>query len=148
MAARKLKILSKIQAFLWLVQKKNAKLTWGNLQRRRWIGLRRCVLCCAIEETMQHLFIEYPYTISIWQGVTDINGEGEIYEMIVIWKKYIKKKKNRNEAIITASLLWHIGLERNCCIFSSKITALSCICHKITNGVELSIGQRSHYRKR
>lgn len=53
---------------------------------------KMCIVLCN-RRKHANLFIEYPHTISIWQGVTDINGEGEIYEMIVIWKKYIKKKK-------------------------------------------------------
>ena len=44
---------------------KNKLLTWDNLQKRGWIEPSICALCCADEDSVQHLFC----SCAVWKNV-------------------------------------------------------------------------------
>jgi hypothetical protein len=58
----------KIKLFTWLVAE-NKILTWKNLQKRGWVGPGICFLCKGKRETGKHLFVNCPFTISVWNMV-------------------------------------------------------------------------------
>ena len=54
----------KISYFIWLVLE-NKVLMWDNLQKKGWIGPGICALCCADEDSTQHLFS----TCYVWKSI-------------------------------------------------------------------------------
>jgi len=61
----KLKIPLKIKIFLWFLQK-GVVLTKDNLTMRNCKGNQNCI-CCNMNKTIQHLFIDCPLTKTIWR---------------------------------------------------------------------------------
>ena len=55
----------KIKCFIWLLIN-NKIITWDNLSRRGWIGLSRCPLCASGEYSIQHIFMDCIFTISVF----------------------------------------------------------------------------------
>jgi hypothetical protein len=58
----------KIKLFAWLVIE-NKILTWKNLQKRGWMGPGICHLCKGKRESGKHLFVNCPFTISVWERI-------------------------------------------------------------------------------
>jgi hypothetical protein len=63
----KLKVPLEIRIFIWLLNKQ-VLLTKDNLIRRNWVGCKKCAFC-DLEESVEHLFIVFPFTKLIWQVV-------------------------------------------------------------------------------
>jgi hypothetical protein len=61
----KLKIPLKIKIFTWFLSHK-VLLTKDNLAKRKWKGCQKCCFCDSIE-TVNHLFIECPFTNILWR---------------------------------------------------------------------------------
>lgn len=61
------KIPAKIKIFLWLMTN-DAILTEDNLRKRKWIGDYSCAFCDE-DETIAHLFFNYPISKVIWSVV-------------------------------------------------------------------------------
>jgi len=60
----------KLKLFSWLLIE-DTLLTWNNLLKRGWQGPEMCLLCRGNEETVLHLFVHCPFTVSIWSKITD-----------------------------------------------------------------------------
>jgi hypothetical protein len=58
----------KIKLFAWLLAE-NKILTWKNLQKRGWKGPGLCYLCKNMRESGKHLFVNCPFTLSVWEKV-------------------------------------------------------------------------------
>jgi hypothetical protein len=54
----------KIKLFVWLAAE-NKILTWENLQLRGHIGPGLCYLCKSNWEFVNHLFVDFPFTIFV-----------------------------------------------------------------------------------
>jgi hypothetical protein len=63
----KWKVRLKIKIFLWFLQK-GFVLTKDNLAKKSWKGSQQCV-CCNMNETIQHLFIDCPSAKMIWRFI-------------------------------------------------------------------------------
>jgi hypothetical protein len=61
----------KIKLFIWLLGE-NKILTWENLQKRGWKGPGMCYLCRVKGETSNHIFVNCPFTISVWEEVKKV----------------------------------------------------------------------------
>jgi len=61
----KIKIPLKIKIFLWFLQR-DVVLTKDNLTTKNWKGSQKCVWCNK-NGTIQHLFIDCPFTKMIWR---------------------------------------------------------------------------------
>lgn len=48
----------RVKIFIWLWKKKEAILTWENLQKRCWQGLGCCALCFKKQENIDHTFFD------------------------------------------------------------------------------------------
>jgi hypothetical protein len=58
----------KLKLFTWLMIE-NKILTWEILQRRGFVGPGWCMLCKKNLETNFHLFVECPFTRSVWERI-------------------------------------------------------------------------------
>lgn len=58
----------KCNVFLWLLLEGKI-LTWDILVKKRWVCPGFCVLYWRNDETITHLFIHFPFVISIWKVV-------------------------------------------------------------------------------
>ena len=59
-----MKISLKIKIFLWFLQK--GYLNKDNLAKKNWKGSQKCISCNR-NETIQHLFLNYPLTKMFWR---------------------------------------------------------------------------------
>ena len=59
-----IKALLKVKAFIWLIIN-DVIVTWDNLKKKDWQGPDICVLCTADEESIDHIFLRYPFSILI-----------------------------------------------------------------------------------
>jgi hypothetical protein len=58
----------KLKLFVWLIAE-NKILTWGNLQHRGIIWPVLCHLCKSNWESINHVFVNFSFTISIWDKI-------------------------------------------------------------------------------
>jgi hypothetical protein len=63
----------KAKIFMWLALE-NKILTWDNCQKRNMQGPRRCNLCKNNEESLDHLFVNCPFTREVWKKLLLINS--------------------------------------------------------------------------
>jgi hypothetical protein len=67
--------LPKINFFCWVLMHRRV-LTGDNLAKRGIIGPHRCPLCCSAQKTLDHLFIDCPFTQEIWtQAMHGLNSQ-------------------------------------------------------------------------
>eukprot|EP00253_Pinus_taeda_P027333 PITA_27333 len=115
--------LPKIIFFIWLLLKGKI-LTAENLKKRGINGPSRCPNCCKAEETMHHLFVEYPFAIDCWQRLSTTgslawNSQQSIADTIHIWRNCCPWKEKRSNMVrrvwntLPYTLLWRIWLARN-----------------------------------
>jgi hypothetical protein len=97
-------------------------LTWNNLLKRGWQGPRLCLLCRGNEETGLHLFVQCPFTVSIWNKIT-IH-----FKLVFGWMGSIVLEcfdywLRRNSACSSLPTLicWYIWNDRNLAIFMFSI---------------------------
>eukprot|EP00253_Pinus_taeda_P029799 PITA_29799 len=69
----KSEVIPKIKFFTWLLLKGKV-LTAENLSKRGINGPSRCPNCCTTEETMFHLFIDYPFARRCWTQMSSLGN--------------------------------------------------------------------------
>ena len=73
-----LNILHKLKCFIWLTCTKKIN-TWDTLCKKGWNGPNRCCLCNRDAETVEHLFVGYPFVKKmIW-------GLNCMYDVHLLW---------------------------------------------------------------
>jgi hypothetical protein len=118
----------------------NKILTWKNLQKRGWVGPGICHLCKGKRESGKHLFVNCPFTISVWNRVKIAlkftNGWNglTVNECFENWAK-----QNFDYPTLPTFICWFIWLDRNKTIFESGTPSIQKI-------VFLAIGAVSNYR--
>ena len=58
--------LPKVNFFFWILMHKK-KPTGENMIKRGIVGPHRFSLCCSAIETMDHLFVDYPFSQEVWK---------------------------------------------------------------------------------
>ena len=128
--AWKSETLPKIKFFIWVLLKGKV-LTSDNLKKLCNLGPSRCPNCQATEETIQHLFINFPFTNACWKedflkDQLPWGSHSFIAELLQLWKRnypWQRKKNNVARRVWNAlpySMLWSIWLARNHAIFKNK----------------------------
>jgi hypothetical protein len=69
----------KIYIFLWLAMD-NRILTWDNFQKRNMQGLGRCIMCKNNHESVDHLFVNCPFTREVWKEILHITSGKKKWE--------------------------------------------------------------------
>jgi hypothetical protein len=125
----------KIKLFVWLVVE-NKILTWENLQLRGHIGPGLCHLCKSNWETANHLFVNCPFTISVWDRIkaaqslsSGWNG-ATVAECFKNWND-----QNLSYPSLPAFICWYIWIERNYSIFESGNPSIQKVVHKSLGAV-------------
>jgi ribonuclease HI len=132
----------KIKLFTWLVVE-NKILTWENLQKKGWEGPSVFPLCSRDSEMVFHLFVHCTFTLQLWQiltaaySVSSPWGGSSITNCFDTW---LKKEKVFN--ILPSLACWFIWLERNKCIFESRIPSTQGVALKIRGILENLFGLR------
>jgi len=109
----------KIKLFVWPVVE-NKILTWKNLQIKGLVGPGIFHLCKSNWETVKHLFVNCPFTISVWERIKlaltlSIGWNGSlVFECFENWNV-----RNILCPTLPAYICWFIWLERNKTIFES-----------------------------
>lgn len=126
----KSKAIPKIKKILWTLLKGKI-LTAKNLQKRGINGPSRCPNYLAAEESMHHLFIDFPFAIDCWRNLSHNNQipwntQNTIGELPNKWKKNYPWQHRKNNTvkrvwdILPYNRLWNIWLARNRKVFNDK----------------------------
>jgi hypothetical protein len=126
----------KIKLFIWLAVE-NKILTWEILQKRGWEGPSIFPLCYRDSETVLHLFVNCPFTHHLWKflhTVFSLSSPWGGNSLTNCFDTWLKKEK----VYITLPSLacWFIWLERNKCLFESRIPSIQGVAIKIRGMVE------------
>jgi hypothetical protein len=115
----KLKIPLKIKIFMWFLSNK-VLLTKDNLAKRKWKGCQKCCFCDSIE-TVNHLFIECPFTKILWRMMYlayNIPPPANITNMFGRWLNGVRKENKQKIRIGMSALCWAVWRTRNDIIFN------------------------------
>jgi hypothetical protein len=127
----------RIKLFCWLMIE-NRILTWENMIKRGFVGPSRCALCRGEEETINHLMINFPFTIEVWNNILKVLKSkkkwegGHISERFQSWIKQKEKWSN-----LPYYKCWKIWRQRNLIIFENHPLNV----HKVINRVLLDLGE-------
>jgi hypothetical protein len=123
--------LPKINFFCWVLMHRRV-LTGENLAKRGIFGPHRCSLCSAAQETIDHLFIDYPYTQEVWtQAMHGLNAQTPsqltVVNLIASWEgrsPHALKSKSTWAKIwyaIPKYICWEVWLARNEATFKNSL---------------------------
>lgn len=123
----KLKLPPKIKKFMWYMIK-GVTLAKDNLAKRRCKGSIKCCFC-NYNETIQHLFFDYPNAKLIWRAIQisfDIPQRVNVFHMFNGWLYEYNDNKLIFQSLVGASAIyWAIWLSRNDVIFNNVRTPSS-----------------------
>jgi hypothetical protein len=105
-------------------------LTRDNLAKRGIIGSHKCTFCCSAQETLDHLFIDYPFTQEVWtQAMHGLNAQTPsqltVVNFFASWKgrsPHELKRKTMWAKIwyaIPKYICWEVWLARNEATFNN-----------------------------
>jgi hypothetical protein len=117
----KWKLPLKIKIFLWFLQR-GVILTKDNLAKKNWKGSQKCV-CCYLNETIQHLFIDCPLAKMIWRFIfyaTNLSRPRSINHMFGNWLNNQNKDFKQLIRVGVATICWAIWKCRNDIVFKSR----------------------------
>lgn len=145
--------IPKVKNFIWTLLKGKI-LTLDSLQKRGIAGPSLCPNCQDDEETIQHLFISYPFAISCWNGISPSdtltwNPQHSIGELLNNWKKGYPRQHKKNNIekrvwnAIPYTLLWKIWLTRNHKIFRNQEIVTRQLCSKAKSLTLETIGAKN-----
>lgn len=91
--------LPKINFFCWILMHKRT-LTGDNLEKSGISGPQRCPLCCKAQETIDHLFIQCPFSQEVWlQAIMGLNAyileQSSVVSLFATWKERYRHTLNR-----------------------------------------------------
>ena len=119
----------RVSCFTWTALKE-ACLTQDSHRKKGVILINRCVMCKQTNESVNHLFLHYPATISLWyyfysmlglQWVMPYNMK-DAYASWILWK--VDKSIRKIWRMIPAAIFWSIWKERNNRCFNGISTSL------------------------
>jgi hypothetical protein len=121
--------LPKVNFFCWVLMHRKV-LTGENLVKRGFIGPHRCSMCCNALETMDHLFVDCPFTQEVWkislQGLNaTVPKQISVVNLISSWKaRYPQEIPSsptwrRIWQAIPKYICWKLWLARNDQIFNN-----------------------------
>jgi hypothetical protein len=124
--------LPKINMLCWTLSH-NKILTGGNLQKRGFKGLYKCVLCRQAEETSVHLFQDCPFSKKVWTLVfqnlfSHIRGPNAPNKIFSKCKSSYRGSLDHKQAFKVVFLAlhkfttWKIWLARNHVLFSEEFS--------------------------
>jgi hypothetical protein len=119
----KIRIPLKIKIFLWFLQR-GVVLTKDNLAKKNWKGSQQCI-CCNMNESIQHLFIDCPLTQMIWRIIffaTNLKPPRSIHHMFGSWLNNQDKKIKSLIWVGVAAFCWALWRCRNDVIFKNLKT--------------------------
>jgi hypothetical protein len=114
----KWKIPLKIKIFLWFLQK-GAVMSKDILVKKNWKVSQNCV-CCNLNETIQHLFIDCPLAKMIWRFIfyaTNLSQPRSINHMFGNWLSNQHKDFKQPIWVGVAAVCWAIWKCRNDIVF-------------------------------
>eukprot|EP00253_Pinus_taeda_P015289 PITA_15289 len=145
-------IWPKISTFLWLLCHKRV-LTWDNPRKRNFIGPSICFNCKKGEETIEHLWYNYPLAYKLWQKINfrcqkETGENGDITATICNWDPhpYQSKILNYMWKLIPGFVTWTIWKERNGRIFKNQFKSLDEIWTNIKKNLEETISLKTWYQ--
>ena len=116
----------KIKLFIWLVHQRKI-LTWGNLQKKGFIGPSKCHLYGSNEGTIEHLLKLCPFSAKLWNWVASIFRQTNrdslsISNTLKNWRKNFSGNEIINKAwmLVPGFVSWNIWKECNRRIFKDK----------------------------
>jgi hypothetical protein len=101
---------------------KKVILTKDNLVKRNWHGCTKCYFCDQ-NETIDHLFISYPFARMIWHIVYmtfNIPPLSNITNLFGNWLNEVAKKDKIRIRVGVCALIWAVWNVRNDFIFNKK----------------------------
>jgi hypothetical protein len=105
----KAKLPLKIKIWLWLIWH-NAIASKANMKKRGWVGSFSCQFCSA-DETILHLFFDYPAATYMWGTVSAFLGAKtgpSCFTQYFWWiQKFLPRGPNMH-VVIVAALCWDI----------------------------------------
>jgi hypothetical protein len=115
----KLKIPAKGKLLVWSILE-NKVPTWDTLQKKQFHGSSWCSLCRLQEEMVDHLFMCYPFSISVWLEASTLNPDvgswqGATFEAAL--KDWIKMTTPKHLKALPILAAWGIWIARNNTIF-------------------------------
>ena len=122
----KLKVLSKVKAFAWLVTHKKVNISDMFKLRRSFkaVSLDWCILCRRSREMIDHLFFHCPITLGLWHRIFSQARMTWVLSNSICDMMRISSKCFGNSIrvktlwrIVCLSLLWILWRERNARIF-------------------------------
>jgi hypothetical protein len=129
----KLRLPLKIKKILWFLQN-GVVLTKDNLAKKNWKGSQKCV-CCKMNETIQHLFIQCPLAKMFWRFIfyaTNLNQPRSINHMFGNWHNNEHKEIKQLIWVGVTAICWAIWECRNDIVF--KKTKFNSILQVIFKG--------------
>jgi hypothetical protein len=115
----KIKIPAKGKLLVWSILE-NKVPTWDILQKKQFHGPSWCSLCRMQEETIDHLFMCCPFTLSVWMEASILNPDvgswrGATFEATL--KEWIKPTTPKYLKALPILAAWGIWIARNNTIF-------------------------------
>jgi ribonuclease HI len=113
-----------------------------------WEGPSICPLCYRDSETALHLFVNCSFTHHLWQFLHTVFslsspwGGSSLTNCLDTWMK-----KEKVYITLPSLACWYIWLERNKCLFESRIPSIQGVAIKIRGMVENSFAQCPRKRK-
>ena len=102
-------------------------LTQDQLKRRGWILANRCFLCCAEEETINHILVHCPKARVLWDLVFSLFGVNwvlpfTIRDTLSGWSpSFVDKKHGKTLRAAPFCLFWTVWKERNMIVFDNEV---------------------------
>ena len=95
--------LPKIEMFIWSLMHERV-LTGENLEKRGLAGQFRCLLCAEASKTISHLFLKYPYAISVWNDVLkrwgdEVHLPDNIQAYFLKWESMYQGELNQKSGV-------------------------------------------------
>jgi len=126
--------------FYWILMHRRT-LTGENLEKRGIVGPQKFPLYCKDEETIDHQFIDCPFSQEVWlQEIVGLNAQipqqSLVVSLFTSWKDRYPHSLNNNSTwtkiwnAIPKYICWGILLARNESIFNNKIQSTNTVTAK------------------
>ena len=99
-------------------------LTQDQLKRRGWILANICSLCCAEEETINHILVHCSKVKILWDLVFSLFGVNWVLPFTVRDVSFKDKKHRKVWRAIPLCLFWTVWKERNRIVFDNEVLSI------------------------